>query len=750
MKLNIIISEKNNLICINLLIIFVIIHFKCFTFARFKKLEFVMLKKCLRLFFFLLLFLSNEFNSQSCGGTFGSPVFLETFGSVNSSAQVTSPALVAPAYSSYIYRSVFPPDDGEYTIANTTEYLSWGWSKSLDHTNDVAGSNGNMLVVNASYTPGEFYRRRVSNLCSNQIYRFSAWILNIHRAGANFIKPNVTFQIRNTSGVVLGSVSTGDLSEEPKELWKNFYLDFKSDSNSSDVELILINNAPGGRGNDLAIDDISFSPCGPSTSIDADIAGFFTDGIYNNSKNVVLTAQLSSNTFLNANYIWQKSIDGGINWTDISAASSDPNLKVNAGTYQNNDRFRFIVGEAANINLSTCRVFSDAAVVKITGIPPAPDAKTFNFCQYSSENTIALAGSNFLWYSSALGGVASSSSPIINTSNVGTYVYWVSQKVNGFESARAAIFVNVLPSSTPPIVSEFKFCQNSPASALFATGNNLLWYTSASEGMGSPLPPVPDTSVAGNFSFWVSQTVNGCESARTEIKVEVLPEPHSDFLKNTSICNGEKVILDAGTGFASYEWQTVPPVFSQRLEVSAPGKYYVKLIDSKGCSAIQAVDVTLGISPVITQIKSGEDYLEIFAEGGNPPYLYSLNRVQWQTANVFSGLKAGVYEVYVKSQAHSCTAEAKTGVLFIPNAFTPNHDSFNDVWRVGNIEFFSKAKLKIFDKFGSEVFSADNIYSFAWNGFSRGRPLPTGTYWYVIEIEDQQSRSGWILLKNRN
>ena len=51
-----------------------------------------------------------------------------------------------------------PPNDGYYTISNTTEYLPWGWQKSLDHTKDPSGTYGNMLVVNADYNPGGFSR----------------------------------------------------------------------------------------------------------------------------------------------------------------------------------------------------------------------------------------------------------------------------------------------------------------------------------------------------------------------------------------------------------------------------------------------------------------------------------------------------------------------------------------------------------------------------------------------------------------
>ena len=323
-----------------------------------------MKKKYFKFLLFLILCFSVRVISQTCGGSFGAPIFVEDFGRVNNSYQTVSPALVSPAFTNYIYSSVMPPNDGYYTISNTTEYLPWGWQKSLDHTNDPSGTYGNMLVVNADYTPGEFYRRRVSNLCSNQIYRFSAWILNIHRAGSNMIKPNVTFQIRSISGVILGSVSTGDLPQEVGEVWKNYYLDFKSDPSSSDVDVVLINNAPGGNGNDLAIDDISFSPCGPSTSITATLGNLFTTGVCDNSQSFILTAQMSSNTFQNVNFIWQKSTDGGNTWTNLNGATSNPNITIPAGSYQNNDQFRFIVGESTNINLTSCRVMSDVSTVK--------------------------------------------------------------------------------------------------------------------------------------------------------------------------------------------------------------------------------------------------------------------------------------------------------------------------------------------------------------------------------------------------
>lgn len=443
----------------------------------------------------------------------------------------------------------------------------------------------------------------------------------------------------------------------------------------------------------------------------------------------------------------EKSTDGGNTWANLTGATSNPNITILAGSYQNNDQFRFIVGESTNINLTSCRVMSGISTVKINGYPNAPSNRSFSFCKNSTA-TLTIPENNILWYTSATGGIGSINTPIIDTSVVGIKDFWITQTVNGCESARAKITVNILDNPSAPIVSSYEFCQNSTASSLLAVGTDLKWYTSFTGGVGNTIAPVPNTSIVGDFSFWVTQTINGCESERAEVKVKILQAPFSAALKDTSICDGETLELDVGDGFIA-EWQIVPPVISRTLPISSPGKYSVKLTDGNGCVAIQTVDITPGITPIITQVKSGGNFLEILAENGNPPYLYSLDNVNWQTSNIFKFLSAGIYQIYVKSQTNSCTAVATSAVLFIPNAFTPNQDGYNDVWRVSNIEFFSKVKLKIFDKFGTQVFTAEDVLKFNWDGLYNGRLLPSGTYWYVMEIDGHYTRTGWILLKNR-
>jgi gliding motility-associated-like protein len=77
------------------------------------------------------------------------------------------------------------------------------------------------------------------------------------------------------------------------------------------------------------------------------------------------------------------------------------------------------------------------------------------------------------------------------------------------------------PTATTPI----NYCQGVTATALTATGANLLWYTSATGGTGSATAPIPATTNAGIITYYVSQTIGICESVRTAIVVNINATP---------------------------------------------------------------------------------------------------------------------------------------------------------------------------------------------------------------------------------
>ena len=176
-------------------------------------------------------------------------------------------------------------NDGEYAVLQFASPYDQqtgaadfsGWLHIGDHTGNP---QGRMAVFNAQYDPfGEFYNR-VVDVTPNIENELSFWVINIIDSNHNLIEPNIRVRIEDTSGNVIKEYATGDLPNDEK--WHNFVVKFNP-GNLSQVRFILINNARGGMGNDLAIDDImvsaicDFDGDGIANSLDLDADD---DGIY--------------------------------------------------------------------------------------------------------------------------------------------------------------------------------------------------------------------------------------------------------------------------------------------------------------------------------------------------------------------------------------------------------------------------------------------------------------------------------------
>lgn len=77
---------------------------------------------------------------------------------------------------------------------------------------------------------------------------------------------------------------------------------------------------------------------------------------------------------------------------------------------------------------------------------------------------------------------------------------------------------------------------------------------------------------------------------------------------------------------------------------------------------------------------------------------------------------------------------------FVPNAFTPNGDSFNDVWiPLGDRVDLDRYDLRVFDRWGEEVFASGDFHQ-GWDGKKGGTALPSAVYVYRIEFRDAVTR----------
>lgn len=214
--------------------------------------------------------------------------------------------------------------------------------------------------------------------------------------------------------------------------------------------------------------------------------------------------------------------DGAKGWLNSRSPEVYNKVLVPGATYKIKVRVYTNNGNVTNaLNVHGLVTYT----TKTCSVPEPTVNSVVSYCQNSVASPLTATGNNLLWYTVAIGGAGSSDAPIPNTNTVGTTSYYVSQTDNGCESARAKIDVVVksIPNSPTVTNGSLTYCQGSTASPLTATGSNLLWYTVASGGTGSSVAPTPSTDTAGTTSYYVSQTVNGCESARTSVTVTVSP-----------------------------------------------------------------------------------------------------------------------------------------------------------------------------------------------------------------------------------
>ena len=77
--------------------------------------------------------------------------------------------------------------------------------------------------------------------------------------------------------------------------------------------------------------------------------------------------------------------------------------------------------------------------------------------------------------------------------------------------------------------------------------------------------------------------------------------------------------------------------------------------------------------------------------------------------------------------------------ILVPNAFSPNGDGINDTWVITNLSVYPGATVDVFNRYGQPVFHSENSNK-AWDGTYNGKPLPVGTYYYIIDPKNNEKK----------
>jgi gliding motility-associated-like protein len=273
---------------------------------------------------------------STCSGGAGRQGFKEDFGTMDEG--VTRRKYPVDGVVLYTYQPTGELQDEYYAISNTTR-LKGDWADAPDHTGNYRGA---MLVANSSVTPRQFYKKTVTDLCPGSIYNFSAWLMNLNTIGAlgnvclsNYQYAGVTFKVVDAANesIELASFKTNAVSMmlgASGPTWQRYGGTFVVPSNVQSVVVYIINDKPGGCGNDIAIDDIEFSYCSPI--IVAGIEGEESSlrEVLCEGAPITLTSSFVPATyFVNPAYQWEMSDDEGLSWVNVPyGTSTSPRLVI--------------------------------------------------------------------------------------------------------------------------------------------------------------------------------------------------------------------------------------------------------------------------------------------------------------------------------------------------------------------------------------------------------------------------------------
>lgn len=263
--------------------------------------------------------------------------------------------------------------------------------------------------------------------------------------------------------------------------------------------------------------------------------------------------------------------------------------------------------------------------------------------------------------------------------------------------------------------------------------------------------------LSGTYTITVTDG-HGCRIADSII-VTSIDSVIANAGKDTTFCQASSYILDASmsVNVLNYQWFRIPGNVlvgnTAMVKVNPPSgstSYYVVVDNGAGCSMSDTVTLTSNPLPGADAGPDKKVYIgNNTTIGGNPTTSATGATIVWTPSTyldnpsssnpVSTPLSTTVYTVTVISPQGCISTD--TVIVFlqptidIPSGITPNGDGKNDVWILSGIELFPDCMVELYNRWGEMIFQSPG-YSTKWDGTFKGKPLPVGTYYYIIDLHD--------------
>ncbi|SHF81107.1 Ig-like domain-containing protein [Flavobacterium defluvii] len=380
-----------------------------------------------------------------------------------------------------------------------------------------------------------------------------------------------------------------------------------------------------------------------------------------------------------------------------------------------------------------------AASTKITipvatpGANPNPvcDSGTFTF------TATATAGATISWYDAAVGGNVLGTGNTYTTPTItSTTTYYVDA---GCASNRKSVTATVNTTPANPIAGQSTYSNCGPGSVTITASSNIgiiNWFTASSGGTSIFTGTSFTTpTISTNTTYYAEASNSGCVNPnRAAVNIEIYTPPVVND-ETVALCQNQTVTLDAGVSGMRYLWSN--GATTQTTVVSQGGTYTVDVTSPspENCTSRKTVVVEEHEVPEIDRIDVNGTRAIIYLKKETSYFEFSVDGVNFQDSNVFYEVPGGLQTAYAREKS-GCGGDTQNFVVLVfPPFFTPNNDSYNDLWEVTGMENYPQAEVTIFDRYGKLVAQL-NASKMSWDGTFEKTPLPASDYWYALKIDN--------------
>jgi len=349
---------------------------------------------------------------------------------------------------------------------------------------------------------------------------------------------------------------------------------------------------------------------------------------------------------------------------------------------------------------------------------------------------------------------------------------------NGCEGS-AALTVPLTNTLVLNMGGDATICEGKSVTLGATSPNGVSFAWTPATGLSSATVLNPIAKPTTTTTYTLVATWGGCTQTGSAT-VNVNPAPVASAGPPLKTCYGKDIMLQGsgsgGTGTLSYSW--TPATFLDDVSVATPTAvgptatttYHLTVTDANQCSSLNNAKMVLTVTPP-PEIFAGNDTNVV---AGQPVPLHAtdvndagFSQYSWTPAAGLSGattadalvLSANASTAYiVKGTTPAGCIGLDTvmvnvyttkGDIYVPNAFTPNHDGHNVVLRVIAPGIAYLKTFAVYDRLGGLVFTSSNIRD-GWDGTRNGRELSPGVYiWMAVGVDFQGKlveRKGTVVL----